>query len=60
MLPPYDPCTAFYSSKCLNIPEVQKAMHANVSGIIEYPWCLCKLVARVVLIVHVSLHFPLQ
>ncbi|CAL4986418.1 unnamed protein product [Urochloa decumbens] len=41
MLPPYDPCTAFYSTKYLNIPEVQTAMHANVSGIVKYPWALC-------------------
>ncbi|CAO2144832.1 unnamed protein product [Urochloa humidicola] len=40
-LPPYDPCTAFYSTNYLNIPEVQTAMHANVSGIIKYPWALC-------------------
>jgi hydroxymandelonitrile lyase/serine carboxypeptidase-like clade 2 len=42
MLPPYDPCTAWYSTSYLNMPEVQKAMHANVSGIIKYPWALCK------------------
>ncbi|KAG0530631.1 hypothetical protein BDA96_05G203400 [Sorghum bicolor] len=41
MLPAYDPCTAFYSTKYLNLPEVQTAMHANVSGIIDYPWVLC-------------------
>ncbi|PAN43466.1 hypothetical protein PAHAL_8G237900 [Panicum hallii] len=41
MLPPYDPCTAFYSTNYLNIPEVQRAMHANVTGSIEYPWALC-------------------
>ncbi|KAG2563565.1 hypothetical protein PVAP13_8KG327002 [Panicum virgatum] len=41
MLPPYDPCTAFYSTNYLNTPEVQRAMHANVSGIIEYPWVMC-------------------
>ena len=44
MLPPYDPCTAFYSTNYLNTPEVQRAMHANVSGIIEYPWVMCKSV----------------
>ncbi|CAD6256173.1 unnamed protein product [Miscanthus lutarioriparius] len=41
MLPAYDPCTAFYSTKYLNLPQVQTAMHANVSGIIDYPWVLC-------------------
>ena len=44
MLPPYDPCTAFYATNYLNTPEVQRAMHANVSGIIEYPWVMCKSV----------------
>ncbi|TKW01906.1 hypothetical protein SEVIR_8G209200v4 [Setaria viridis] len=41
MLPPYDPCTAWYSTNYLNIPEVQNAMHANVSGMIKYPWTMC-------------------
>ncbi|CAL4991163.1 unnamed protein product [Urochloa decumbens] len=43
MLPPYDPCTAFYSKKYLNDPEVQNALHANVSGIIKYPWIMCNM-----------------
>jgi len=42
MLPAYDPCTAFYSTKYLNLPEVQTAMHANVSGSMEYPWVVCR------------------
>lgn len=41
-LPPYDPCTAFYSTSYMNLPDVQKAMHANTSGFIEYPWQLCR------------------
>uniref|UniRef100_A0A1E5UNE4 Carboxypeptidase n=1 Tax=Dichanthelium oligosanthes TaxID=888268 RepID=A0A1E5UNE4_9POAL len=32
MLPAYDSCTAFYSTNYLNIPDVQMAMHANVTG----------------------------
>jgi len=44
MLPAYDPCIAFYSTKYLNLPQVQTAMHANVSGIINYPWVLCRCV----------------
>ncbi|KAJ1276370.1 hypothetical protein BS78_05G209800 [Paspalum vaginatum] len=43
LLPAYDPCTAIYSTKYLNRPEVQKAMHANVTGSIEYPWSLCSM-----------------
>ncbi|KAG2562610.1 hypothetical protein PVAP13_8KG271300 [Panicum virgatum] len=41
MLPAYDPCVDFYATKYMNLPEVQKAMHANVTGSIEYPWTLC-------------------
>ncbi|XP_039824589.1 P-(S)-hydroxymandelonitrile lyase-like isoform X4 [Panicum virgatum] len=41
MLPAYDPCVDFYATKYMNLPEVQKAMHANVTGSIEYPWSLC-------------------
>ncbi|CAO2199109.1 unnamed protein product [Urochloa humidicola] len=36
----YDPCTEKYSAKYYNLPEVQKAMHANVTGI-PYPWVGC-------------------
>ncbi|PUZ45173.1 hypothetical protein GQ55_8G201100 [Panicum hallii var. hallii] len=41
MLPAYDPCVDFYATKYMNLPEVQKAMHANVTGSIDYPWSLC-------------------
>ncbi|CAL4984151.1 unnamed protein product [Urochloa decumbens] len=41
MLPAYDPCVDFYATKYMNLPEVQKAIHANVTGSIEYPWSLC-------------------
>jgi len=44
-LPSYDPCIAFYSANYLNLPDVQKAMHANTSGFIDYPWQLCKYVS---------------
>ena len=37
----YDPCTYDYSVLYFNRPEVQKAMHANVSGMIAYPWAGC-------------------
>ncbi|KAK4798767.1 hypothetical protein SAY86_031093 [Trapa natans] len=36
----YDPCTERYSKVYFNIPEVQKALHANVTGI-SYPWETC-------------------
>ncbi|XP_051130779.1 serine carboxypeptidase-like 27 [Andrographis paniculata] len=36
----YDPCTERYSSIYFNLPEVQKALHANVTGI-SYPWTTC-------------------
>ncbi|GJN05737.1 hypothetical protein PR202_ga23398 [Eleusine coracana subsp. coracana] len=36
----YDPCTEKYSTKYYNLPEVQKALHANVTGI-PYAWTGC-------------------
>ncbi|XP_031381299.1 serine carboxypeptidase-like 27 [Punica granatum] len=36
----YDPCTERYSQSYFNLPEVQKALHANVTGI-PYPWKTC-------------------
>ncbi|KAM2109145.1 hypothetical protein ACFX1X_010970 [Malus domestica] len=36
----YDPCTSDYSFVYLNRPDVQKALHANVTKI-SYPWSHC-------------------
>ncbi|KAK9168904.1 hypothetical protein Syun_001044 [Stephania yunnanensis] len=36
----YDPCTERYSKVYFNLPEVQRAMHANVTGI-PYAWDTC-------------------
>ncbi|XP_073123072.1 serine carboxypeptidase-like 26 [Henckelia pumila] len=36
----YDPCTESYSQVYFNLPEVQKAFHANTTGI-PYPWVAC-------------------
>lgn len=36
----YDPCTYDYSLVYFNRPDVQKAMHANTTGI-PYPWVGC-------------------
>ncbi|KAK9748330.1 hypothetical protein RND81_02G050200 [Saponaria officinalis] len=36
----YDPCTDNYVTAYLNTPEVQAALHANVSKI-PYPWQIC-------------------
>lgn len=36
----YDPCTERYSEVYFNIPEVQKALHANVTRL-PYPWKTC-------------------
>ncbi|KAL4189151.1 hypothetical protein AMTRI_Chr08g205550 [Amborella trichopoda] len=36
----YDPCTERHSKVYFNLPEVQKALHANVTGI-PYPWATC-------------------
>lgn len=37
----YDPCSSDYTETYLNRPEVQRALHANVTGI-PYPWTHCK------------------
>jgi serine carboxypeptidase-like clade 2 len=39
----YDPCTENYAEKYYNRPEVQKAMHANVTGI-PYKWTACRYI----------------
>ncbi|KAG0630179.1 hypothetical protein M758_1G160000 [Ceratodon purpureus] len=36
----YDPCTQAYSQIYFNRPDVQKAIHANTTGI-PYPWTSC-------------------
>ncbi|KAJ4971848.1 hypothetical protein NE237_004947 [Protea cynaroides] len=36
----YDPCTETHSKLYFNLPEVQKAIHANLTGI-SYPWDTC-------------------
>uniref|UniRef100_A0A0D9ZWH6 Carboxypeptidase n=1 Tax=Oryza glumipatula TaxID=40148 RepID=A0A0D9ZWH6_9ORYZ len=36
----YDPCTERYSTEYYNRPEVQRALHANVTGI-NYTWATC-------------------
>ncbi|CAK9163438.1 unnamed protein product [Ilex paraguariensis] len=36
----YDPCSERYSQVYFNLPEVQKAFHANITGI-PYPWKTC-------------------
>ncbi|XP_031272346.1 serine carboxypeptidase-like 34 [Pistacia vera] len=36
----YDPCLSDYTEEYLNRPEVQKALHANVTKI-PYPWTHC-------------------
>ncbi|TKY54690.1 Serine carboxypeptidase 24 [Spatholobus suberectus] len=40
MISGYDPCTENYAEKYYNLPEVQKAMHANVTNI-PYKWTAC-------------------
>lgn len=36
----YDPCTERYSKVYFNLPEVQAALHANVTAL-PYPWKTC-------------------
>ncbi|CAN1223612.1 Serine carboxypeptidase 24 [Linum grandiflorum] len=39
----YDPCTESYAEKYYNRPDVQRAMHANVTGTIPYKWTACRI-----------------
>ena len=43
MISGYDPCTENYAEKYYNLPEVQKAMHANLTNI-PYKWTACRFV----------------
>lgn len=38
----YDPCTENYAEIYFNRPDVQKALHANISGIIPHNWTGCR------------------
>jgi serine carboxypeptidase-like clade 2 len=42
----YDPCIGSYAEAYFNRPEVQRAIHANVSGIIPYNWTGCSMVLQ--------------
>ncbi|XP_020175672.4 serine carboxypeptidase 2 [Aegilops tauschii subsp. strangulata] len=37
----YDPCTAGYSTAYYNRRDVQRALHANVTGAMDYTWATC-------------------
>ncbi|KAL6545325.1 hypothetical protein OROGR_009199 [Orobanche gracilis] len=41
----YDPCSKRYTRIYLNLPDVQKALHANVTGG-SYPWQSCRLMTQ--------------
>ena len=43
----YDPCTGSHSTVYYNRPEVQRALHANVTGI-NYPWVTCRFVRALI------------
>uniref|UniRef100_A0ACD5WRK7 Uncharacterized protein n=1 Tax=Avena sativa TaxID=4498 RepID=A0ACD5WRK7_AVESA len=41
----FDPCTDYYVDAYLNRPDVQKALHANVTRL-DHPWSACSEVLR--------------
>ena len=43
MMGSYDPCTERHSTVYYNRPEVQRALHASVTGI-NYTWTTCRFV----------------
>lgn len=42
----YDPCTERYAKMYYNLPQVQKKLHANVTGV-DYAWDTCSDVVGV-------------
>lgn len=46
----YDPCTENYAEKYYNRPDVQKALHANITGI-PYKWTACRLFIQSALVI---------
>ena len=40
----YDPCTERYSTAYYNRQDVQRALHANVAGAMNYTWETCRFV----------------
>ncbi|KAL2896621.1 Serine carboxypeptidase-like 28 [Bienertia sinuspersici] len=41
-----DDCVVTYTTKYMNRPDVQKALHANITGSIPHPWKACSDVVR--------------
>lgn len=41
----YDPCTERYSTAYYNRQDVQRALHANVTGAMNYTWDTCRFIA---------------
>ncbi|KAG9458119.1 hypothetical protein H6P81_002627 [Aristolochia fimbriata] len=39
----YDPCSDYYIENYLNLPQVQEALHANVTKL-DHPWSACSTV----------------
>jgi serine carboxypeptidase-like clade 2 len=37
----FDPCTDYYVEAYLNNPDVQKALHANITRL-DHPWSACR------------------
>lgn len=37
-----DDCVVTYTTKYMNRPDVQKALHANITGSIPLPWAACR------------------
>jgi len=38
----YDPCYSSYAENYFNKGEVQRAFHANVSGLLSGKWHVCR------------------
>lgn len=54
----YDPCASDHTYDYLNRPEVQKALHANVTKI-PYPWSHCRYLSTITFLCFLS-SFPIM
>jgi hypothetical protein len=57
----YDPCAPDYAETYLNRPDVQQALHANLTKI-PYPWTRCRYIyiyiyiSKIIFLHHITLH----
>lgn len=51
----YDPCTENYAEEYFNRHDVQRAMHANVTGM-KYKWTACRYTFSYLLLIYICVY----